>query len=72
MSLEIDEVGPADFASAIEANHVDFGVGTLEGSGSGLREEVLIRETLAAAALPSACSPAASSMTWKQLSALPW
>jgi DNA-binding transcriptional LysR family regulator len=71
VSLEIDEVGPADFANAIEANHVDFGVGTLEGSDSGLHEEVLIRETLVAAALPSASFPGGIPMTWKQLSALP-
>lgn len=71
VTLEIEEVGPAEFVSVIESNHVDFGVGTLEGRASGLREEVLIRETLVAAALPSAAFPGGVSMTWKQLSALP-
>lgn len=71
VSLEIDEVAPADFVNAIEANNVDFGVGTLEGSSASLREEVLIRETLVAAALPSTTFPGGTSVTWKQLSALP-
>ncbi|MBO9650569.1 MAG: LysR family transcriptional regulator [Variovorax sp.] len=71
VSLEIDEVAPADFVKAIEANQADFGVGTLENSESGLREEVLIRETLVAASLPSPAFPGGIPMTWKQLSALP-
>jgi hypothetical protein len=44
---------------------------TTLGSESGLREEVLIRETLVAAALRSSAFPGGISMTWKQLSALP-
>jgi len=71
VGIEIEEVGPAEFVNAIEPSHVDFGVGTLEGSASGLREEVLIRETLVAAALPSAAFPGGVPMTWKQLSVLP-
>ncbi|SEB24926.1 DNA-binding transcriptional regulator, LysR family [Variovorax sp. YR216] len=71
VSLEIEEVGPAEFVGAIEANQADFGVGTLEGAEPGLREEVLIRETLVAAALPSPAFPGGVPMTWKQLSALP-
>ncbi|MEJ8815850.1 LysR family transcriptional regulator [Variovorax ureilyticus] len=71
VSLEIEEVGPAEFVNAIESSQVDFGVGTLEGTASGLREEVLIREPLVAAALPSAAFPGGVPMTWKQLSALP-
>ena len=71
VSLEIDEVGPADFVNAIQTRHVDFGVGTLEGSEPGLGQEVLIRETLVAADLRSSAFPGGMSMTWKQLSALP-
>jgi DNA-binding transcriptional LysR family regulator len=71
VSLEIEEVGPADFVHAIETSHVDFGIGTLEAPVAGLREEVLIRETLVAAALPSPAFAGGVPMTWKQLSALP-
>lgn len=71
VSLEIEEVGPSDFTSAVQAHHVDFGVGTLEAPVPGLREEVLIRESLVAAALPSPTFPGGVSMTWKQLSAFP-
>ncbi|WP_399682466.1 LysR family transcriptional regulator [Xenophilus sp.] len=71
VSLEIEEVGPAEFVTAMEASHIDFGVGTLEAPVPALRAEVLIRETLVAAALPSATFPGGGAMTWKQLGGLP-
>ncbi|MBN8756573.1 MAG: LysR family transcriptional regulator [Variovorax sp. 67-131] len=71
VSLEIEEVGPADFVNAIDNSQVDFGVGTLEAPVAGLREEVLVRETLVAAALRSPTFTGGVPMTWKQLSALP-
>ncbi|MDM0014800.1 LysR family transcriptional regulator [Variovorax sp. J22P168] len=71
VSLEIEEVGPADYIGAVQANHVDFGIGTLEAPVTGLREEVLICESLVAASLPSSTFPGGVSMTWKQLSAFP-
>lgn len=71
ISLQIDEVAPAEFVGAIENSQVDFGVGTLEAPVAGLHEDVLIRESLVAAALPSSKFPAGTPITWKQLSALP-
>jgi LysR family transcriptional regulator, carnitine catabolism transcriptional activator len=71
VSLEIEEVAPGDFVAALQASDVDFGVGTLEAPVPGLQDDVLIREPLVAAALPSAQFPGGVPMTWKQLGALP-
>lgn len=71
VNLEIEEVAPGDFVAAMDAPDVDFGVGTLEAPVRSLHEEVLIREPLVAAALPSPQFRGGVPMTWKQLGALP-
>jgi DNA-binding transcriptional LysR family regulator len=71
VKVEINECAPGDFVEAVLMERVDFGVGTLEAPVAGLREEVLVREPLVAAALESAQFKKGSPMTWKQLSALP-
>jgi DNA-binding transcriptional LysR family regulator len=71
VKVELEEVAPDGFVEALLAERVDFGVGTLESPVAGLREEVLLRDVLVAAALPGAGFAAGSSITWKQLAALP-
>jgi DNA-binding transcriptional LysR family regulator len=71
IKVEIHEVAPGDFVEAVTAERADFGIGTLEAPVAGLREEVLLRETLVAAALESADFPRDVPMTWKQLGDLP-
>lgn len=71
VKVELEEVAPDAFVEALLAERVDFGVGTLESPVAGLREQVLLRDALVAAALPGPDFAAGSSITWKQLAALP-
>ena len=71
VKVELEEVAPDAFVEALLAERVDFGVGTLESAVAGLREQVLLRDVLVAAALPGPGFAAGSSITWKQLAALP-
>lgn len=69
--VEVEEVAPSGFVEALLAERVDFGIGTLEGSVPGLREDVFLRDTLAAVALAGPHFPPGRPITWKQLAALP-
>ena len=71
VKIELEEVAPDAFVEALLAERVDFGVGTLESPVAGLREQVLLRDVLVAAALPGPAFEAGSPITWKQLAALP-
>jgi DNA-binding transcriptional LysR family regulator len=71
VKVELEEVAPDAFVEAMLAERVDFGVGTLESPVAGLREQLLLRDALVAAALPGPRFAAGSSITWKQLAALP-
>ena len=69
--IEIEDVAPTAFVEAVLAERVDFGIGTLEAPVPGLREDVVLRDGLAAVGLPGPQFPADRPITWKQLSALP-
>jgi DNA-binding transcriptional LysR family regulator len=69
--IEIEDVAPTAFVEAVLADRVDFGIGTLEAPVPGLREDVVLRDSLAAVGLPGPGFPADRPITWKQLSALP-
>lgn len=69
--VEIEEVAPAGFVETLLGERVDFGIGTLEAPVPGLREQVFLRDSLAAVALGGPDFPAGKTITWKQLAALP-
>lgn len=69
--IEIEDVAPTKFVETLLADRVDFGIGTLEAPVPGLREEVFLRDTLAAVALAGPRFVADRPLTWKQLAALP-
>jgi DNA-binding transcriptional LysR family regulator len=71
VQVEVHEVAPTEFVETVMAERVDFGVGTLESPVVGLVEELLVRDTLVAAALPSDTFKGGTQLTWKQLAALP-
>ncbi|WP_285414343.1 LysR family transcriptional regulator [Variovorax sp. efr-133-TYG-130] len=71
ITIEIFEVTPSDFVEAVAAERVDFAVGTLEAPVPGLREDAVMHDVLVAAAGTSDGFPEGTSMTWRQLSALP-
>ena len=71
VQVAVDEVAPADFVETVLSGRVDFGVGTLETAVSGLREDILIREPLVAAAVASKHFTGGTPMSWKQLAAYP-
>ena len=69
--IEIDDIAPTEFVETLLADRVDFGIGTLEAPVPGLKEEVILRDQLAAVGLPGPAFPADKPITWKQLAALP-
>lgn len=71
VKVEIEDVAPTGFVETLLAERVDFGIGTLEAPVPGLREQVFLRDSLAAVALAGADFPAGRPITWKQLAALP-
>lgn len=71
VKLEIDDVAPTDFVEVLLGERVDFGIGTLEAAVPGLREQVVLRDRLVAAARPGPGFPAARPVSWTQLAALP-
>ena len=71
VQVDIEDVAPTAFVETLLAERVDLGIGTLEGPVAGLREEVFLRDSLAALAPASPTFPADRAITWKQLAALP-
>lgn len=71
VQVDIEDVAPTAFVETLLAERVDLGIGTLEGPVAGLREEVFLRDSLAALAPESPAFPADRTITWKQLAALP-
>jgi LysR family transcriptional regulator, carnitine catabolism transcriptional activator len=71
VQVEIEDVAPGGFVETLLTERVDFGIGTLELPVPGLREEVFLRDSLAALALESPAFPGGKTMTWRQLAALP-
>lgn len=71
VQVDIEDVAPTGFVEAVLSDRVDFGVGTLEAPVPGLREQVVLRDALAAVAPGSPAFPAGKPITWKQLAALP-
>ncbi|MCJ0765445.1 LysR family transcriptional regulator [Variovorax terrae] len=67
----IDDCAPGEFVEHVLGERVDLGVGTLEAPTAGLREQVFLRDGLAAVALASAAFADGRPITWKQLAALP-
>ena len=71
VAVEIEDVAPTGFVEAVLRERVDFGVGTLQAPVAGLREDVFLRDSLAAVAPAAPDFPAGKPITWKQLAALP-
>ena len=71
VAVEVQEIAPTGFVEAVLSDRVDFGVGTLEAPVPGLREQVVLRDVLAAVAPVTPDFPAGKPITWKQLAALP-
>ena len=64
--VSVDDCAPAAFAERVLSEHVDFGIGTLEGAVPGLSQKVFLNDTLCAIST-SADFPDAQPMSWKQL-----
>ncbi|MFL6693236.1 MAG: LysR substrate-binding domain-containing protein [Ramlibacter sp.] len=71
VQVEIEDVAPTSFVETLLGERVDLGLGTLEGPVAGLREEVFVRDSLAAIALRAPRFEGGRPITWKQLAALP-
>src|SRR6476469_226792 len=71
VQVDIEDVAPTAFVETLLAERVDLGIGTLEGPVAGLREEVFLRDSLAALAPASPTFQGDRPITWKQLAALP-
>ena len=71
VQVEIVDLAPTEFVETLLTERVDFGLGTLEGPVPGLREEVLVRDSLAAIGLPGPKFEGDKPITWKQLATLP-
>jgi DNA-binding transcriptional LysR family regulator len=69
--VEIEDVAPTGFVETLLAERVDFGIGSLEAPVPGLREQVFLRDSLAAVALAGPDFVAGKPITWKQLAELP-
>lgn len=71
VQVEIVDLAPTEFVETLLTERVDLGLGTLEGPVPGLREEVIVRDSLAAIGLPGAAFEGDKPITWRQLAALP-
>ena len=71
IQLQIDDCAPAEFASRVLSEQVDFGLGTLEGPTAGLEQRVVLRDHLAAVALAGPGFVAGRPISWKQLAQRP-
>jgi DNA-binding transcriptional LysR family regulator len=71
VKVEIEDVAPTGFVELLLSERVDLGLGTLEGPVPGLREEVFVRDSLAALAVAGPDFEHDRPITWKQLAALP-
>lgn len=71
VQMEIEDVAPTGFVEAVLRERVDFGVGTLHAPVAGLREEVFLRDVLAAVAPAGPRFAGGKPITWKQLAAMP-
>lgn len=69
--VEIEDVAPTGFVETLLAERVDFGIGSLEAPVPGLREQVFLRDSLAAVALEGPDFVGGKPITWKQLAELP-
>lgn len=69
--VQVQDVAPTNFVEILLRGQVDFGIGILEDSVPGLREQVFLRDTLVAAAPASSSFPAGRPITWKQIAMLP-
>lgn len=68
--INVDDCAPGEFADRIMSEQVDFGVGTLEATVTGLNERIFIDDHLCAVA-PDGTLPNKKSLTWNELAALP-
>lgn len=68
--VEVVEVPPSEFVESVLLEHVDFGVGILDETVTGIMVTTLKTEPLVAAGL-SLGSSGGATITWKQLSTLP-
>jgi len=71
ITLELHEVAPSDFVETVLSQRVDCGIATLEKPVSGLKEHIILRDTLCAVALPSHLPTPSDTITWAQLATLP-
>ncbi|WP_332816418.1 LysR family transcriptional regulator [Ramlibacter sp.] len=71
VKVEVEDVAPTGFVETLLAERVDFGIGTLEQPVPGLREQVFLRDNLAAVSLAGPRFPSGKPITWRQLAALP-
>jgi LysR family transcriptional regulator, carnitine catabolism transcriptional activator len=69
--VEIEYVAPTEFVETLLAERVDLGLGTLEAPVAGLREEVFVRDSLAAIGVERPGFTTGRTITWKQLAELP-
>ncbi|CAB3663475.1 LysR family transcriptional regulator [Achromobacter kerstersii] len=68
--VSINDCAPAEFTDRVLSEHVDFGIGSLEGSVPGLEQQVILDDTLCAVAT-GLFFPTHRPMSWKQLSGMP-
>lgn len=68
--ISIDDCAPSAFAERVLSEHVDFGLGTLEGPVPGLSQRVFLEDKLCAVATAQDF-PDARPITWKQVAAYP-
>lgn len=70
VSVAVDDCAPGEFVDRVLSEHIDFGVGSLEGAVPGLAQRKILDDSLCAVAT-RAVFPDAGSMSWKQLSEFP-
>lgn len=71
IQVRLCEVAPEAFVDTLRASRVDLGIGILEAPVPGLAEEVVMRDTLVAASLPSSALQAHGPLRWDELAAHP-
>lgn len=69
--VAIEDIPPNEFVETLLADRADLGLGTLESPVAGLREELVLRDWLAAVAPATRDFPHDKPITWKQLATLP-
>ena len=67
----VDDCAPAEFIDRITSERVHLGIGTLEAAVAGLAQQVFMKDWLYAVADKKLLASTGSTITWKQMAALP-